>query len=118
MSSSKSTRVLHGKAYQLFIEEFSKHLEKYNQFFRTGHKLTKQEISDAQIAFHTIKGGAGFFGLKLIASRAAAIEDLLSNPDFSFDTNKSTVLDMIEALRGASNEISKATFNEPSKGQE
>ncbi len=66
------------KAFLLLIEEIGKHLESTKTLLMGGRgELTPEIIRQIGIEFHTVKGGAGFFGLETLAAAAAGIERVL-----------------------------------------
>jgi chemotaxis protein histidine kinase CheA len=55
-------------------------------------------LDDAKRSFHTLRGGAGFFGLKEIAEAAGKIEELLSNQNLNSSTACKKVQPLIREL--------------------
>jgi len=64
------------KAFRVFLEETAGYLTKAHEFMNENSDLAMdgQALNELTIAFHTIKGGAGFFKLKKIELLAAELE--------------------------------------------
>lgn len=78
MTGESVNKLLLGGAYRIFFEEIAKHIEASREYLGSAKGITSEErASELGARFHTIKGGAGFFGLHDIASFAGQIEDLL-----------------------------------------
>ena len=75
------------KAYKIFLEELLKHLANAQAIFASDSEIDSEKIRIVGSAFHTIKGGAGFFGLSEVANLAGEIEGyfLKNNGDFSVE---------------------------------
>lgn len=86
------------KAYQLYLVQMKAKLEHAEEVFFAGEELSSTVIADAKIDFHTLKGGAGFFGLQEIADAAGKIEDLLTSPALSPATAKEEVRPLLRTL--------------------
>lgn len=87
MESVLPEKVLNMRAYHVFVEELSKHLK----FIR--ENIIKEPLPDEAsrilaARFHTIKGGAGFFGLNQLMQLASELETelLRINPNLSETT--------------------------------
>jgi HPt (histidine-containing phosphotransfer) domain-containing protein len=86
-------------AYRIFVEELAKHLAKADQVL-VSDGAPANDLRDASNCFHTIKGGAGFFGLSEIAKVAGELEKLLLTADFQakggFDRSRNLVAQLHE----------------------
>lgn len=83
MGSDSNTgfNLMGGKAYRIFYDELHKHLKSV-QFIVVDEELPPlDEHGRFSAVFHTIKGGAGFFGLKNIAQIAGDLEKILGATD-------------------------------------
>ena len=65
------------KALRIFVDEVSKHLSWAHSVFDQLRPVRKECYEEGVRRFHTIKGGAGFFGLGDMADAAAQLEALL-----------------------------------------
>lgn len=66
------------KAYGLFFSEVQKYLNQAADAFETPSTIDAEMLPRLSAAFHTVKGGAGFFGLHSLAEQAGELEDLLN----------------------------------------
>ncbi len=77
-------KLLNSPAYLMFVEELDKHLAMAEEVvgrLDAGRHLTSAERTTLSTAFHTIRGGAGFFALTEIAQMAKHLEERLqTNP--------------------------------------
>jgi chemotaxis protein histidine kinase CheA len=90
---------LKGKAYGIFVTELARHLSRAHEMFGPGAVApSRDEIAAAAVSFHTIRGGAGFFGLSEIASIAGNLEKLLQRPDFDMAREISGIRGSLENL--------------------
>lgn len=71
--------LLQGRAYGIFVSEIGRHLRWAHNTFDANHDLESESLQEARRRFHTIKGGAGFFGLDEIASTAERLQKFFSN---------------------------------------
>ena len=76
--ANKMNPLLSGKAYRILVDELAKHLSAAKGLFSDQLQcMVPEKIREAGINFHTIKGGAGFFGFSDVAGKAGEIESLL-----------------------------------------
>jgi chemotaxis protein histidine kinase CheA len=68
------------RAYSIFVSELEAHIAAAKHLFEQAGEDQAAGLPDLRIAFHRIKGGAGFFGLDHIAGHAAELERLLLKP--------------------------------------
>lgn len=80
MATDQRAQLLAGKAYALFVSELERHLSDAKKRFSDQQKLQAKDYAQVRSDFHTIKGGAGFFGLNNVAKAASKIEDILHSP--------------------------------------
>ena len=64
------------KAYGLFLEELPKQIADAGRFF-CADSVDPDQSKNLAGSFHTIKGGAGFFGLSAVYELASKLEVLL-----------------------------------------
>ena len=107
VDQKKQTQIILGKAYDVFIKELGKHMSQFDTLFHGDGPPTRDDIVKASASFHTIKGGAGFFGLAQIAKAAAALENLLNDPNFSLKTDMEKVESLFDVLRKESIDLPK-----------
>lgn len=67
------------KAYQLFKEEFGKHIAYFREQTKNPDGLASNR-EEIYRRFHTIKGGGGFLDLPEVVSLAAEGEDIFKGP--------------------------------------
>ena len=90
--------LLLGKAYGIFHSEFHKHLQNADGMV-SKKSLEKEELKRLSAYFHTIRGGAGFFGLTTIAEVSKSLEYLFLEPTFQIDRELQKVVDMLTKLK-------------------
>ena len=90
--------LLKGKAYGIFVAELAKHLARAHEVFDREQSPTSEQVYLAMTSFHTIKGGAGFFGLSEIARVAGHLESLLQKDDLDLALELSGIRDSIASL--------------------
>lgn len=64
-------------AYRIFVVELEKHLQLARGILAENYSPSPTEFIQVGASFHTIKGGAGFFGLSDIAKTAGSLEEML-----------------------------------------
>jgi len=69
------------RAYSVYLNESVQHLQEI-QTLLSSQKPSKEELTRAAVRFHTIRGGAGFFGLTTILQLARALEELAKQKEF------------------------------------
>ncbi len=79
-------------AYKIFLEELIKHLANTKELLAHPEPLNSDQIRIVGSAFHTIKGGAGFFGLNEIADQAGVIESYFLKATSSFSESEAKEL--------------------------
>lgn len=68
-------------AYSIFYTEIEKHLKRGQEIFLGQSVPSPEELREASTRFHTIKGGAGFFGLNAISTVSGELENILNRED-------------------------------------
>ena len=68
------------KAYHTFRSELTVYLESAHRALAQDRRECVEMFPELGMAFHRVKGGAGFFGLSDIAQCAAVLEELLFRP--------------------------------------
>lgn len=105
-------QMLNLKAYQIFVNEVEKHLESANRIFDGKTVPSPEMVYRAGASFHTIKGGAGFFGLNDIASTAAKLENLLHDASLDLEKQLNTVKGLIDQLEDLALQMPKPPKDE------
>jgi chemotaxis protein histidine kinase CheA len=97
---------LQSKAYGIFVGEFERHMREMRTVFEKNEAFDQNMLRRAVGAFHTVKGGAGFFGLQQVADLAAETEKILRDPAFDVARQRAVVLENISNLEKLHTEIS------------
>ena len=92
-------------AYKLFVEELTKHLADAHATFGRAAHTSSDDFIRLSARFHTIKGGAGFFGLTRIAEIASALEQHFNQPDAATFIHGAEARSLLAELDSASREI-------------
>jgi len=87
-----------GKAYEIFFAEFGRHLGAARTILKNPANLSSDDRFRLSASFHTIKGGAGFFGLSDIARISSILEKLFKNPDLKVETEIFEIEGLIDEL--------------------
>ena len=90
--------LLLGKAYGIFHAEFHKHIQNAEGMVAK-QSLEKDELKRLSAYFHTIRGGAGFFGLTTIAEVSKSLEYLFLEPTFQIERELQKVVEMLTKLK-------------------
>ena len=102
MESTAGKNFFSGKAYRLFVEELATHLTAAAASFSDDHICSATELRQLSSRFHTIKGGAGFFGLTDVQDLAGKLEDTLGVLSPSCLKTKPELCAIFEALKSIS----------------
>ena len=86
MDKKTQTKLISGNAFKIFRVELDRYRKGFEEFLKLGGSQDPAMLKKFSASFHTIRGGAGFFGLDDIATFAGTLEDLLGSP--SFDLKK------------------------------
>ena len=100
-------RVICEKAYRIFRDELAKHLHSFDAFLERAKQGKVPEARKFSSVFHTIKGGAGFFGLTEIYEISGRLEDLLEKDDLAISSSLDQVRSLFAKLKDASQELIK-----------
>jgi chemotaxis protein histidine kinase CheA len=108
MSIDIKSQLQNGKAYALFVSELDKHITEAILKTNTQGQavITDNECNALRSTFHTIKGGAGFFGLNDIANVASNLENL-------FEMAMKDLNGQVSAIEAQLKEISKLAKQVP-----
>ncbi|MCB0338598.1 MAG: Hpt domain-containing protein, partial [Bdellovibrionales bacterium] len=71
-------------------------------------KLEPREIYRASASFHTLKGGAGFFGLTRFAEVSGSLESLLIDKDFNWDSEVNHLKELFSELKIEAEKLPKS----------
>jgi len=108
---NSQNQLLAGKAYALFLSELKSHLNLAKERFHSKKDVNLDDCEKTRSSFHTIKGGAGFFGLTEVAEAASKIESLFSKP-------VEDLIKQIDSVRGELLKIEELSKTLPkAKGQ-
>ncbi|MBX7138217.1 MAG: Hpt domain-containing protein [Oligoflexia bacterium] len=92
------------KAYQIFVTELGRHLATADSVFALPEPEPTAELRKLAGVFHTIKGGAGFFGLDRIAELSGLLEKRLADVA---DTDLRELRELFLQLKQASEPVFK-----------
>lgn len=84
-----TNKLLSSPAYLMFVEELDKHLSTAKAVLaalKPNTPLASADRTKLSTAFHTIRGGAGFFALVELASKAKDLEEMLQEAPGTDDT--------------------------------
>lgn len=84
------------RAYSVYLNESVQHLQEI-QTLLFSHKPSKEELTRAAVRFHTIRGGAGFFGLNSIRQLAKVLEELTKHEQLDDMSRLQLVLEQLQA---------------------
>lgn len=70
-------------AYRIFFTEMEKHLGRAEEQFIALESCDADQRKRLSMAFHTIKGGSGFFALSEVMALASSLEKLFQNPELT-----------------------------------
>jgi chemotaxis protein histidine kinase CheA len=90
------------KAYVTYLSEVKRHLFEAKEAFAPTKVLELRDLTEAKRKFHTIRGGAGFFGLEEIAKIAGEIEALLTNANRKTMKTRAKIVTLISSLEDLS----------------
>lgn len=106
MSEQDRGRQILGKAYRAFVEQLDGQLNLVHTTFDAS-SVDPDQVKKASEVFHTIKGGAGFFGLQNVADIAADIEGRLNDPQLDLIRGVERVRELIMQLERIAQNLPK-----------
>ena len=106
MDQNSVDQRIKANAYRVFFSELEKHMQDVCATMAPGKRPDSKELRRVGATFHTIRGGAGFFGLEELATTAGQIENLLLQ-----DTKRACA--DLESVRVLIEQISTITENLP-----
>lgn len=86
-------------AYKVYFSEAKQHLNELKGIFVDENKPLPEVLRVASTRFHTLKGGAGFFGLTEISKVSGFLEKKIIEPDFNFLDSKNEVVEKFLTLK-------------------
>lgn len=86
------------KAYVVFCSELENHLAAAKKALSGPPPQGADPLPELGMVFHRVKGGAGFFGLDVIARQAAELEDLFLQPLELLHKHLSEARDLVRQL--------------------
>ena len=92
-------------AYKIYIAEVRRHLVEVKDVLETPET---PDLVGASGRFHTIRGGAGFFGLSDIASVAGKLEYALLEPTLRFEEAKESIMNLVSELETLAQKMPKS----------
>ena len=105
MAEKTEMHMISPTAYKLFVAELTKHLADAHATFGRAAQTDRSDFVRLSARFHTIKGGAGFFGLSRIAELAATLEDRFNQADADSFIRGAEARELLASLETASREI-------------
>lgn len=93
-----------GKAYEIFVTEYLKHIDYIGAALKAD-SLDSEEQQKLSRLFHTIKGGAGFFGFTTVHKTAGVLEKILKNPDLKYAEEKAEIASLFNELVTGGQEV-------------
>lgn len=90
---------LGGNAYKIFYSEFSRHIQASLEQLRAGTPLDEADLKGLSGRFHTIKGGAGFFGLTEIVALSRTLEDAFKSQSTLSSELRTELTTIVERLQ-------------------
>lgn len=109
MEKEVANPLLQGKAYAIFVREIKSNLRYFDQIF-SKPKIEQQEHSEAFRLSHTIKGGAGMFGLDQISRSASELEQVLRELNNIALTEREKITELVEQIKSAALEMPAPVF--------
>ena len=97
MTQSTKQELLNGKAYGLFFQEYRTRLDSLETAISAG--ISSADQADWKLKFHTLKGGAGFFGFERVYQIAATLESLCAQSSTFGASEVAQVASFLEELR-------------------
>lgn len=90
--------LLASRAYGIFLAEIDKQLGYARDLLAAPNGPGQAERAEAAIMFHTLKGGAGFFGFGEIAQLAGEVEEILIAPNFASSRDIPAIQSKVDAI--------------------
>jgi chemotaxis protein histidine kinase CheA len=101
------------QVYQLFLSELQRNLAQVHADLMEGDAPTPAEAREIGRTFHTIRGGAGFLGFDLVASRAAELDHLLRKSADEIELNLGRVREVLGELESLAASLPESPTSEP-----
>lgn len=113
MSNGNLELLIGGKAYKLFQSELGKHLDSARSLVKGNRLPSIDECYQAGASFHTIRGGAGFFGLTELAQVAGNLESMLMSGNKEMLDNFSEVRQLVDRIEALAAKLPNPPKEEP-----
>ncbi len=91
---------LTSKAYQVFLEEIGRYRKRVLTVLAVPDLGSKDLRIELTALFHTVKGGAGFFGLDDLADTSAELERMFALEPFPEQANTFELLNRFADITG------------------
>lgn len=102
----QSDELIAGNAYKIFVSELELHLANALRLFcQDGPQPSLEDARTVGRNFHTVRGGAGFFGFKDMSETARQIEVLLLKAEGSLMGKLNAVRQLLETIEKLSEEL-------------
>lgn len=106
MPESRSFDPLASRAYVLFRTELAQQVRQVEELMSRDGAIRAEDVVAIGRTFHTIRGGAGFFGLDELARTAGELEKLFLD---RLERDAVEVARLLESLRSLSAELPEPT---------
>ncbi|MBN8550231.1 MAG: Hpt domain-containing protein [Deltaproteobacteria bacterium] len=109
MDQNSLDQRIKANAYRVFFAELEKHLAEISGVVAPGKTPGGEVLRRVGGTFHTIRGGAGFFGLEELAAVAGRIEDLLLQDTQLAKAEIDNVRRLVEEISSITRKLPKPT---------
>lgn len=97
------------RAYGLFVSELAGQISKARSSLLGAEFPKKSELPGIALMFHTLKGGAGFFGFDDIAELASDLEAIVSAENFLASWDRAVIGAKIDKIAELAANLPKPT---------
>jgi chemotaxis protein histidine kinase CheA len=110
MRNEEFDKLIRGNAYRIFVVELEKHLT-IARGILSSDTPTPTEFVQVGASFHTIRGGAGFFGLNALAEVAGSLENLLIATKDSSQVDLAMARDLMKTVENLAKDLPSGQTN-------